>query len=192
MREQLFISLSLAQWTDEKSWIIPFVGIALITTALMMKLRARRRSGTGRRVSPQEHLEQVRQQKGMRADLEDMMVEIEQLARRFGSQLDAKTLKLEQVIREADERIEQLRRLHDGNPDAVRPEDRTNPQADESVDDDVASRAAPSTPPQEAPVDPLAQKVYQLSDAGQQPADIARQLNEHIGEVELILALRQA
>ena len=38
--------------------------------------------------------------------------------------------------------------------------------------------------------DPLAASVYELADAGVDPIAIARQLNEHVGKVELILALR--
>lgn len=42
------------------------------------------------------------------------------------------------------------------------------------------------------PTDPLADSVYQLADDGLGPEQIARQLDEHVGKVELILALRAA
>ena len=38
--------------------------------------------------------------------------------------------------------------------------------------------------------DPLTRSVYRLSDAGRKPLDIARELHEQVGKVELILALR--
>ena len=38
---------------------------------------------------------------------------------------------------------------------------------------------------------PLCQSIYALADRGHEPADIARQLDEQIGKVELVLALRQ-
>ena len=38
--------------------------------------------------------------------------------------------------------------------------------------------------------DPLAQEIYQLSDSGKNPVEIAGALEEHVGKVELILALR--
>jgi hypothetical protein len=40
------------------------------------------------------------------------------------------------------------------------------------------------------PDDPLARQVYQLADTGLAPADIAQKIGEHVGKVELILALR--
>lgn len=40
--------------------------------------------------------------------------------------------------------------------------------------------------------DPINGKVYELADLGKQPAEIAAALDEHIGKVQLILALRDA
>ena len=40
------------------------------------------------------------------------------------------------------------------------------------------------------PVDPLAKSVYSFADQGLDPAAIAAKLNEHVGKIELILALR--
>jgi hypothetical protein len=39
--------------------------------------------------------------------------------------------------------------------------------------------------------DPLARRVYELADGGMDAVAIARQLNEHVGKVELMLALRE-
>lgn len=39
--------------------------------------------------------------------------------------------------------------------------------------------------------DPVARSIYRLADQGASAMDIARKLNEHLGKVELILALRQ-
>ena len=41
------------------------------------------------------------------------------------------------------------------------------------------------------PEDDLTRNVYRLADAGHDPVAIAQQLNEHVGKVELILALRR-
>ena len=72
------------------------------------------------------------------------------------------TRRLEELIVAADQRIEELRGLTEGGKDAKR-------QAD---------------------TDPLARKIYKLADAGRDPAQIAQELDEHIGKVELVLALR--
>jgi hypothetical protein len=39
--------------------------------------------------------------------------------------------------------------------------------------------------------DPMAREIYQLSDQGLPPVEIARRLGQHTGKVELILALRR-
>lgn len=41
-------------------------------------------------------------------------------------------------------------------------------------------------------LDPLSASVYELADRGRSPVEIAQQLDEQVGKVELILALRQA
>ena len=152
--------------------LLPAFGICLIVMGLMVSYRKRRRKSMAPQVTPDEQVERVRQQKGMRADLEDLMVEIEQLARRFGSQLDAKTIALEQVIKTADAKIERLERLIK--------------QAKET------STASSNQPVQSENADPVAATIYELADDGMEPVDIAAKIDEHIGKVELILALREA
>jgi len=153
--------------TDRLIDLMPFVGILLIVVWLMMMWRTRRKRLAGRQ-TPMERVERYHQERGVRQDLEQLMVEIEQLARRFSNQLDAKSLRLEKLLREADEKIAKL-------------EDGSAPQ---------------TAPPPPAPValpaeDDLTRNVYRLADAGHDPAAIAQQLSEHVGKVELILALRR-
>jgi len=183
-------------------------GIVLITMALMMRLSRRKRGSQGYPVMPVEMAERAKQAKGMRGDLESLMVEIEQLAKRLGAQLDVKAMRLEKLLREADERIDALQRLPDGGPaaeplkQAVQDAGRDSMKAAATLDGAVAARRsrqavaarASSTPEADPgpPNDPLAQSVYKLADAGHTSTEIARQLNEHVGKVELILALRQS
>lgn len=143
--------------------LMPFAGILLIVLWLLMMLRNRRRRAAGREL-PMERVERYQEQRGMRNDLEALMVEIEQLSRRFSSQLDAKSVRLEKLLREAEEKIAQLEgRLSEQPP--------------------------PADP---APVeDELTRSVYRLADDGHDAPTIARQLSEHVGKVELILALRR-
>ena len=82
-------------------------------------------------------------------------------------QLEGLTDRLERLIDQADNRIAQLTAL---------------------------TRAGPR-PPMEpvhdaAPTDPLVRRVYELSDEGRESTEIAQQLDEHVGKIELILALR--
>jgi hypothetical protein len=94
--------------------------------------------------------------------VETVMRDAEELAGLLAGQMERQAARLERLIAESDARIRQLERLN-------------------------AGRAAPRDPA----VDPLNQQVYELSDEGLPPVEIARQLNQQTGKVELILALRQ-
>ncbi|MFG0283753.1 MAG: hypothetical protein ACF8R7_04965 [Phycisphaerales bacterium JB039] len=94
--------------------------------------------------------------------------ELVELSRRLLAQIDARSTQLEGLIEDADQRIEQLRGLAG------------------------APAATPGRPPPSEPVgaDPIARGVYELADEGLGPVEIARRLDQHVGAVELILALR--
>lgn len=145
-------------------------GVALALVVVMRSLRQRTRRGA-EQLSPQERIERIKQKSGMEGDLRQMMVELEDLTRRFSAQLDAKSVRLERLLEEADERIAELKRLTDAPGAKPAPAQLSQP---------------------EEPLDPVAIEVYRLADSGKRPLEIARQLDEHVGKVELILALRQA
>ncbi|MEM7627580.1 MAG: hypothetical protein AAF333_18445 [Planctomycetota bacterium] len=159
------------------------VGVVFISAWLLMRLRKRNLRGPGY-TTAQEHLERYKQKDAVRNDLEGLMVDIEQLAKRLGAQLDAKAIRVEKLIDDADLRIAQLQKAmqeqHAGLPAAPAPE--ATPEA-------VAETPAASP---EEPADPLTVDVYRLADEGLGPPEIARRLDEHVGKIELILALRQA
>lgn len=165
--------------------IILLVGLTLITTGLMMRLRKKKmRQKHDRPMTPDEHVEKVRQAKGVRADLEDIMVDIEQMAKRLGAQLDNKAARVEALIDQADRRINELKQLHrESNSRASAAPAPGNVTADNDTTD--------TTEPQ-PPDDPLATSIYALADAGHDPIHIAQKLNQDVGKVELILALRSA
>lgn len=162
--------------------LLPLVGIVLILASLMMAIR-KRRQRQGQQITAREQLERMKQEKAVRGDLEHLMVELEQLTKRFGAQLDAKATHLEKLLAEADERIAELRRLQgDGETSEVQRD------AWHAADPWRSPQAA--TAP-ESEDDALARQVYELADQGLAPLDIARRLNEHVGKVELVLALRK-
>ena len=158
---------------NDSLWMLglPIVGILLIIISLFMGIR-KRRHASATRLSPREQIERNRQHGGMRRDLERLMVEIETMAKHVGSQLDAKAIRLERLLDEAEAKTNQLEQIS-GKP-----------------------ASAPASPPLERPMpdiaDPGAQQVYALADQGRSPMEIARQLNEHVGKIELILSLRKA
>lgn len=51
--------------------------------------------------------------------------------------------------------------------------------------------ASPGAHVPAAPIDPLSREVFALADAGKTPMQIAQATGEHVGKVELMLALRR-
>ena len=178
--------------------VLLVVGLGMMTTWLMLRIRKKRVKA--RPVPPpSERVQRLRQERAMRGDLEDLMVEIEQLARRFSAQLDAKSIQLERLLREADARIQLMQRLSptQSPPDLPSDHPTASPNIPSSTDPSSlapiasvgsdTSAAASATPAD----DPLVAKVHDLADKGMDPIQIARALDEHLGKVELILALRE-
>ena len=152
------------------------VGILFIIMAMFSLGRARKRTASSRD-SARDHVDRARQKQGVRNELEALMVDINRMARDLGGQLDAKIIRIEKANQEADERIAQLQALRDSLND---PSTMASSAADQLV-----------TPQADADqADPLTKQVYALADQGKGPQDIAQQLDEHVGKIELILALR--
>ena len=160
---------------DNWQYGIAAVGILFIIMAMFSLGRARKGKEAGRD-SARDHVDRAREKQGVRNELEALMVDINRMARDLGGQLDAKIIRIEKANQEADERIAQLQALRDelNDPYAMKntPGQRVTPQAEPEV------------------VDPLTKQIYALADQGRGPQDIAQQLDEHIGKIELILALR--
>jgi len=189
---------------DTLELVIPALGLTLVCLSIIMLFRKRRlrQKQQGPSVTPREQLERLTQQHAVRGDLESLMVEIEQLSRRLAAQLDNKSAKLEHLLREAEQRIEQLQQLqqqrddpyafHDA-PEARKTKAAESQQASDNLWQEKPSNAAKGeqASPQD-PADELARQVCALADQGHGPVEIASKLGEHIGKIELILALRKA
>lgn len=199
-------------------WLL--IGGLILITAFLFSRMSRRKRNAPSVLTPHEQLDRLRQVRGMRGDLEELMVEIEQMAKRMSAQLDAKAIRLEHLLEKADRRVEELRelsRLAQQSPAAAKddaPAASEQPApwpvvtgrglaamyqqaaAQQTASPAPSADAQPEPAPAEAepglPDDPLARKVYTLADSGQDASQIARHLNEHVGKIELILALRHA
>ena len=157
---------------SEIQWIL--LGLLAIVTVSLV-LWSMRRSNQGLALTPHEKLERMIQTRAIQSDLKQTMLELEQLAQRLGDDLDRRSRELRQVIAEADQRLAELDRRTKAaaslpTPAPVR---RTIPEVEDEAPDELSVR------------------VYQMADQGRPPIEIARNLNEQVGKVELILALRR-
>jgi hypothetical protein len=114
------------------------------------------------------------QQRSVERQMQNVLVELSDMARQITAQLDTRAAKLESLIREADEKIAAMKSSQ--APPGLAP-----PGFPTVVD-------SPEPPP---PSDPRHAQVYALADQGRSSMEIAQQLNRPSGEIELILALRR-
>ncbi len=165
--------------------VIMVVGLGVILTLSIRGKIARRNMD---RPLPREWIEHIKAVRHRHDDAQAVSAQLVDTARRLGAQLDNKAQRLELLLQEADERIAQLSEAKDASLSAA--------------GDSVAGREGafggpdpgpfkPSHDPPR-PSDPLTQGVYELADTGRSPLEIAQQMDEQVGKVELILALRDA
>ncbi|HVT79149.1 MAG TPA: hypothetical protein VHM90_00715 [Phycisphaerae bacterium] len=126
------------------------------------------------------------------AEIEALLAEVEETARRLTAQIDNRYTRLEQLLGEADEKIRRLEELARGTPVAAQPAASkvavasAIPEAQRTLARLRQERGAPP-----AASDPAYQPIYSLADRGRNPREIAQELGRQPGEIELILALRQ-
>lgn len=157
---------------DGNAWVallLALIAVAFLLTGLRRKQRERARSaepaGPRDPVSTPATLEQKER---LRRDLEMLIGELQDLARKIGAEIDTRFAKLEASIRDADRRIAVLNRLARdlGDKNSTAPQD---PQENDS----------------------RYGVVYELADAGFSCVEIAKDLGKTPGEIELILNLRR-
>jgi hypothetical protein len=123
--------------------------------------------------------------KATKAEAAALANDLEELTERLANQLDVKAERVEALIAAADERIRQLERLQmelprsgSVDPRLVEPRHRVRHEP---------AAAAPGG----ATVEAAHREVYELADQGLSPVEIARKLDRHTGQIELILNLRR-
>ena len=133
----------------------------MVTVYVMMMVRRQQRRSEQRESEMTQGVEKRRGDSELRATMERLVIELEELSREVSAKIDTKMRTLEVLIRQADERIDVLKNLV--------------PTSDEKSRE-LASRYG---------------EVYELADSGTSLGDIAKQTGMHAGEVELILSLRR-
>lgn len=153
----------------------------MILCGVMLRLAARRRHEPS--LSPpdtaQEHLTRLEEEEGMKGDIQELIVQLQEFSREVSAQIDARFAKLEIAIRSADERIATLEKLKG----AV--ERRPTINALVSDEPDLQTRTGRAEV-----ADPRRQLIYRLADSGRSAVQIAQETGQAPGEIELILGLR--
>ena len=180
------------------AWLAPIlitVGVVLLGVIMTTSIRAKIASRQAEQPSPREFIDQIRADRARRDDVDTATSELLDTGQRLAAQLDNKAERLEQLIAQADQRLERLADAT-AEPGGPSPEPSPPPRAaaPPPAPDPPQPRAAPEASPPPAPpasLDPLTVAVYDLADAGQSAVEIAQELDEQTGKVELILALRE-
>lgn len=175
---------SAAPWA-QMLMVIMVVGLGVI---LMVSIRGKIARRNMNRPSPREWIDHIKAVRHRHDDAHAVSAQLVDTARRLGAQMDNKAQRLELLLQEADERIAQLSEAKDAGLSAA-DESPAGREGAFGGPDPGSFKPSPDPP---RPLDPLTQGVYELADTGRSPLEIAQQMDEQVGKVELILALRQA
>jgi len=159
---------------------IAVLALALIGLAIFIVTNHRRRRRLGDHSVTTHRRTDLRSMTQGRRDVEEIMAELDRVARGIHGRLDARFTKLETVIREADQRIDRLARLVRAAEGA--------PALDITLGEQTPD-PDPSAPPQTIESHAA---VHRLADSGLSLSQIAAEIGKPAGEVQLILALRRA
>ena len=158
------------------------VGVLLAALTVWYSLRKRIiANGVRGRETAAEKIQRVRQGHEAavkdRQRIETLMTDAEELTRRLAATLDNKAERVERLLDRVEARLAELESHGEV----------TTRRVEAPVPAEPARAHAPEA---FEPADPVATEVYRLADAGRTPLEIAKELGEHTGKVELILALR--
>ncbi len=156
---------------DTPQTAVLLAGIVILIVVMLRYNRKRLSQGPRPLRDDEDTRTSTRSAQQVREQLDDVMVQLEELARQTNAQIDNRATRLEILLAEADEKIGTLRTLV------------------ERLEASPAPRDEPPGP-DDAP-NPEHVRVYELADGGKSPVEIARELERDVGEVELILALRR-
>jgi hypothetical protein len=132
-----------------------------------------------------------------RNELATLVRQLDELSRRVEGRLEAKVAALEQSIHNADQRIAALSTLLKAAQSAGvqlesgRKPDGTSSSSQRSDVADLRSEIGRGRPPASSFLDPRTRRIYELADQGRTALQIAQELGQRVGEVELILNLRE-
>lgn len=196
-------------------------GVVALGVFLTLSIRSRVERRRATLVPPDEQIRRIKERASARGASEGTEVHLVEVAQRLAAQLDAKAARLELLLAEADRRVtaldggrggangpatspapaapgEHARRSAAAAPEARPPVGRAalpahgaSAGAASTDGASAAPRGTPAPAERAAPIDPLVRSVHELADEGLDAREIARRLDEQVGKVDLILALRE-
>jgi DNA-directed RNA polymerase specialized sigma24 family protein len=174
-------------------WLSPvLVVFGVVVIALMLVIAIRSQAA----VRGWESSASVTSDERRTRDVESMRDDLLETVRSLASQLENRVHELETLLEEADQRLALLNEslATTIGPHAAPSPGAPAPPAPPASPAAPAARAADWAPALASieELDPLRRAIFDMADAGRTPLEIARALNEQVGKVELILALRQA
>jgi len=203
-------SMLLAQWPPSpQQWAI-FAGLATFVLLTIVLALRRKSDEASSRLHRRELDAANRQAVAIRQDMAELLSELRALSERIDRQLDDKCGELRGAIEEADRRIASLSELigssqraggvaaTSGQSPVLRGRSAMNdsaPQPDPvhtRLEEPIADPCMSAVENAASDPDVRAGRIHRLADQGLTAPEIARRLEEPLGEVELILNLRNA
>ena len=161
--------------------IMLVLAVGMLAILMISTYRRTRQRRQAPRTSARELYAKLQKESEVKRDMGQVMLELDQLARQIHGRIDTRFAKLEAVIRDADERINELSRL-------LRAAEGV-PGVDVTLGQEDPDEPSPSS---DQAADSRYGAVYRLADSGLPVTQIAQEVGKTSGEVELILALRKA
>lgn len=183
--------------------------LCLVIFSISAARRAYYRS-TSKRDMTRAHFARIRDQHQIRDSMDDLLVQLEEASRRINAQIETRMMKLEVLIRDADDRLNRLQAVQGGNGATVAaaiapPADRGRGVSSgaDAFEPGLQPAVKPAAPAPTANVESAEsavpqtraerfQRIYALADKGTHALAIADALGIPLGEIELILNLRKA
>lgn len=162
----------LAQFANpspQAAWVIVAASAFALIYLMLVRPKLRKRDPLARLSSST-----LSQERTVERQMQNLLVELSEMSRQISAQLDTRAAKLEAMIREADEKLAELRHASGAAAEPRPPS--------------PCSITEPAPPPAE--LDPRHAEIYALADTGRDAHQIATELSRPRGEIELILALR--
>ena len=202
------ILISAAGGGSQLSGMLLAGGAVILVVMMMMRIRSRQAQARCNQVTPEEKIASLRKEASARDRVDATMSEVVEVTRECVARLENKALRLEHLLDLAEQRIREMNQLLESQQKEQAHEQVTSQPSEAAVaernGESMHNEVAGTVPEKEVmqkdviqpvmaePADPLTRQIYEMADKGATPVQIAKELDEQVGKVELILALRRA